>query len=79
MTNTIVVDANVLLAALLGGRAKDLFASKSFRFVTTESTVWEATKYTHFIASKLNLAEEQVLQRLPELPILTVHPPSCSL
>jgi len=40
----VIVDANPLVSALLGGRALSILLD-FFRFVTTERTTWEVKRY----------------------------------
>ena len=41
----LVVDANVFISALLGGRAAELLFDPRFELLTTERTTWEVKKY----------------------------------
>ena len=52
MKVTIIVDANPIIAALLGGTSRSIFFEKKFRFCTTEYTINEVHKYIPYIAEK---------------------------
>lgn len=52
MRITIVVDANPILSALLGGYARRIFFNKHFEFVTTEFTLAEVKNYLPLVAEK---------------------------
>jgi predicted nucleic acid-binding protein len=70
----IAVDANPLLAALLGARAAEILSLPEIDFVTTERTIWEVRKYLPRMARKLGISEEELLAVLEASPIRTIHP-----
>ena len=41
----LVVDANIFISALIGGKAADLLFNPNFDLLTTERTTWEVKKY----------------------------------
>ncbi len=41
MNITIVVDANPIIAALIGGSSREIFFDRRFEFITTEFTIEE--------------------------------------
>lgn len=47
MTDPILVDANPLLSALLGGRARDVLFSRQFLFHSPQHTLFEVGKYIY--------------------------------
>lgn len=53
MPRTLVVDANPLLSALLGGAALPILCDPGLRFLTTEKTTWEVKRYLPTIVEKL--------------------------
>jgi predicted nucleic acid-binding protein len=75
MPRTLIVDANPLLSALLGGAALPILCDPDLRFITTEKTTWEVKKYLPVIVEKLNRAgktawTEARLERLfHQLPV----------
>jgi predicted nucleic acid-binding protein len=69
---SIIVDANPLMAALLGGRAAQIFALAEVDLVTTETTIWEVRRYLPQLALKLNCDEPDLLAALGILPIRVI-------
>jgi predicted nucleic acid-binding protein len=66
MKIVIVVDANVILSALLGGSARFILFKTEFNFVTTKHTLQEVKKYSedkHFerIKDKIRLLKTESL------------------
>lgn len=41
----LVVDANIFISALIGGKAAELLFNPKFDLLTTERTTWEVKKY----------------------------------
>ena len=41
----LVVDANIFISALIGGKAGELLFNPNFDLLTTERTTWEVKKY----------------------------------
>lgn len=70
----LVVDANPLISALIGGKAFDIFYSKKFKLITSEKTIWEVKKYISALAKKLNEKEDYLFSILEKLPVITLHP-----
>lgn len=66
----IIVDANQLIGALLGGRALDIIYSERFHFFTTERKTWEVKRYIPFIASKVGVSEEDILRAFELFPVV---------
>lgn len=69
MKITIVVDANSMIAALLGGTSRTIFFERRFRFCTTEYTMNEVHKYIPYIAEKSGIEKEFVEYALSLLPV----------
>ncbi|KYK33946.1 MAG: hypothetical protein AYK19_12655 [Theionarchaea archaeon DG-70-1] len=69
MKITIVVDANPMIAALLGGASRNIFFERRFRFCTTEYTMNEVYKYIPYIAEKSGIEREIIEYALTLLPI----------
>ena len=77
MNNTreiIVVDANPLLSALLGGKARSILLSGKFSFITSEYTTWEVKKYIPVVSEQTGVAEEEVLFAFDHFPIIAFQP-----
>ena len=51
----LVVDANIFISALTGGKAAELLFNPNFDLLTTERTTWEVKKYIPY-PKKNNLA-----------------------
>lgn len=66
---TIVIDANPLLSALLGGKARAILLSGKFRFITSEYTTWEVKKYIPLVSERTDVAEEELLIAFEHFPI----------
>lgn len=68
----LVVDANPIISALLGGTALRIFWSSVFKeLVTTEFTVHEVLSYLPLLAEKVSVPEE-ILRLTVELLPLTI-------
>lgn len=65
----IVVDANVILAALLGGSALFILLKKEFEFVTTKTTLGEVEKYLPRVEEKSGVKTHELKEHLQLLPI----------
>lgn len=68
----LVVDANVILSAVIGGRAADLMWKTRSELVTTAHTVQEVARYLPTLADKAGISLEVALGALRLLPI-TAH------
>ena len=67
----IVVDANIIISALLGGKPSIILFDAKFQFTTSQFTINEVIKYFPKIAKKLNVPERELLSALNDLPLLT--------
>ena len=70
----LVVDANPLIAALLGGRAREILFSGKFRFCSAQATLFEVAKHLAWVAGKLHLPESHLFQEFQLLPIEACQP-----
>lgn len=71
----LAADANVLLSAVLGGRARLVFASPLVESVfTTASVLGEVHEYAVMIAAKKKLKSETVLLAVAALPVTVIEP-----
>jgi predicted nucleic acid-binding protein len=69
----LVADANVLLSAVLGGRAKLILTHPEVTEVlTTLETLGEVEEYAGSLARKKRLAEDLVLLAVASLPVTVV-------
>ncbi|GAB6273561.1 MAG: PIN domain-containing protein [Peptococcaceae bacterium] len=59
LSGKIAVDANVVLSALIGGKANRVFAeAKDVKFVTTASVISEIKEYIPVLAKKKGLSKD---------------------
>ena len=66
----IIVDANIILSALLGGGARFVLFSHRFEFVTTEFTLDEVKRYLPLVEIKSGVPVEELQQMILLLPII---------
>lgn len=66
----IIVDANIILSALLGGKPSSILFDERFQFVTAKFTVAEVRKYLPKLATKLSVLPKELTILLEKLPIL---------
>lgn len=66
---TIVVDANPIISALIGGISEDILFDKKFEFATSEFTIVEVKKYIPFISRKSGVKEDSILFAFSLLPL----------
>ena len=72
----LVADANVLLAALLGGRAKVVLQHPEVEeLLTTEATLAEVQEYAVILAKKRRLSLDTLLLAMAALPVTLVEKP----
>lgn len=71
MKITIVVDANPIISALIGGVSREVFFDHRLNFVTTEFTLQEVTKYLPTISKKSGIDVKKISLALSLLPITT--------
>ena len=66
---TIAVDANEIISSLLGGVSREIFFDSSFKFITTEFTIYEIKKYLPHISEKSDVNVRDIIEALDLLPI----------
>lgn len=66
----IVVDANIILSALLGGKSSSILFDGRFQFVTAEFTIYEVKKYLPKLSKKLNIPRKNLEEILDKMPLL---------
>lgn len=72
----LVADANVLLAAVLGGRAKALLQHPAIEeLLTTETVLAEVQEYAVVLAKKKRLSLDALLLAMAALPVTVVEKP----
>lgn len=57
MIETLVVDANPLLSALLGGQAREVLFSGKITCLSSQHTLFEVKKYLPHVAKRIGRAE----------------------
>ena len=73
----LAADANVLLSAVVGGRARDVLTHAAVAEVlTTASTLGEVQEYLASLARKRRLALDTVLLAAASLPVTVVQRPA---
>jgi len=70
----LVVDANPLISALLGGRADSLIASGNLELYSTQFTLFEVAKYLPRLATLLECSELDLFSVFEELPVEACQP-----
>jgi len=73
-SESLVVDANPLLSALMGGKAWEILFSQKYCFVSTQFTLFEVQKYVPYLATKVGATETELLDAYNLLPVI-VHQP----
>ena len=71
----LAVDANVLLAASLGGRTRRVFSRPDWSFFTTGSVMAEVSEHAPIIASRRGLALPDVETAFRSIPVNVVPDP----
>ena len=66
----VVVDANIILSALLGGKPSSILFDPKFQFITAEFTLTEVRKYLPRLEKKLNVSERELNLLLSKLPFI---------
>lgn len=65
----IVVDANILISALIGGECCKILWVNKYTFISTEFTISEVEKYIPLISKKSGVPEQEILFALHLLPL----------
>ncbi len=68
----IVVDANRVMSALLGGFARRIFLERPYRFLIPERTTWEVKRYLPLLSRKSGVSEADLLLAFEQLPLEAV-------
>jgi predicted nucleic acid-binding protein len=71
---TLVVDANPLVSALLGGNARRVVFSQQFLFYSPQATLFEVEKYLPYMAAKLQRADIDLFHAFQLLPVTACQP-----
>jgi predicted nucleic acid-binding protein len=65
----LVVDANVFISALIGGKAAKLLFHPNFELLTTERTTWEVKKYLPELAVYIEKSPADLLLLFELIPV----------
>jgi len=65
----LVVDGNVFISALIGGKAAELLFNPNFELLTTERTTWEVKKYLPELAAYSEKSPEDLLLLFELIPV----------
>ncbi|MGM0405442.1 MAG: PIN domain-containing protein [Thermoplasmatota archaeon] len=69
MNIEIVVDANIIISALIGGSSREILFDHRYRFLTTKFTLKEVEKYIPTIAEKSGTEKRFVKETLGLIPL----------
>jgi len=68
----IVVDANILISALLGGKPRFILFDSRFQFLTTKFTLKEVEKHVSEISQKSGVPEREIKEAISLFPLQIV-------
>ena len=74
MAEPVIVDANPIISALLGGSARRVILAAKFTFYSTQNTLFEAEKYLPWLSAKLDRSELDLFREFELLPIIACQP-----
>lgn len=74
MAESLAVDANCLLSALLGGRSREVVFSQEFILYSPQTTLFEVAKHLPWLAGKLRRPEIDVFQEFQLFPVIACQP-----
>jgi predicted nucleic acid-binding protein len=74
VNDAVVVDANPMLSALLGGTARAILFSGKLKFFAPQHTLFEVEKYLPRVATKLGQSESHLFREFQLLPVVPVQP-----
>lgn len=74
MADPLAVDANCLLSAMLGGRAREIIFSPRFNLYSPQATLFEVQKHLPWLARKLLKPEIELFQEFQLLSIVACQP-----
>jgi predicted nucleic acid-binding protein len=70
----LVVDANPIMSALLGGAAREVLLSGRFAFYSTQHALFEVAKHLSSLARRLELPESDLFREYQLLPVVACQP-----
>jgi len=72
MKISIVVDANIIISALLGGKPRFILFDRRFAFITNEFTLQEVKNYIPLISRKSDVNQTEIEKEILLLPLKVV-------
>jgi predicted nucleic acid-binding protein len=70
----LIIDANPIISALMGGSARQVIFSPRFSFYSTQHTLFEVEKYLPRLARHLDREEIHLFREFELLPIIACQP-----
>jgi len=74
VSEPLLVDANPLVSALLGGRADQIIASGLFKLYSTQYTLFEVAKHLPRLAQQIECPELELFEAFEHLPVEACQP-----
>lgn len=74
MAEKVIVDANPIISALLGGSARQVLFAEKFSFFSTQYTLFEVAKYLPGLAQRIGRLEIDLFREYELLPIIACQP-----
>ena len=74
MSEPLIVDANPLMSALLGGRADQIIASGRYQLYSTQYTLFEVARHLPRLSELLECSELQLFEAFERLPVDACQP-----
>lgn len=74
MAEPLAVDANCLLSAMLGGRAREIIFSTKFELFSPQVTLFEVSRHISWLAARLGKTELHLYDEFQLLPVFACQP-----
>ena len=72
MKNKVIVDANIVISALLGGKSRFIIFDSRFEFTVSDFILREVRKYVPLISKKSGITSDEIEEAISLLPLLVV-------
>lgn len=69
----IIVDANIIISALLGGKPRFILFDSRFEFITTQFTLKEIERHLPLISRKSNVEIKEIKEAVSLLPLKVMN------
>ncbi len=73
MKNKVIVDANIVISALLGGKSRFIIFDSRFEFIASDFILRETGKYIPLISKKSGTTRDETEEAISFLPLLVVN------